>query len=301
MISNNKIQGSTARPETTLEDICQAAGKIQKTRPSYGPIIEFYSQVFTAQQKSCQELKLDPIQIPSEILKLKLDNDMPLIDPSQFIIDQTQAEKLLSVLCQLAMSHAPKLAAHAKILESRLKELDLDLLFSDILENRQTGFEQTAQELKIPVPVLLFFIFLSMAPSLQSCAVQLAVYLKDSAEPKNGYCPICGSHPSTAYLDSDGKRYLVCGLCAHEWHYKRMGCPFCDSSDTRLQHYFFTEEEKEYRVYLCDNCQNYLKVVDLRVLDRAFVPGLEQIATLHLDMKAREKGYTSAAAGLHDL
>ncbi|MCP4023885.1 MAG: formate dehydrogenase accessory protein FdhE, partial [Desulfobacteraceae bacterium] len=37
---------------------------------------------------------------------------------------------------------------------------------------------------------------------------------------------------------------------------------------------------------------NYIKIVDLRQLERAFYPKLELITTLHLDMKAREKGYT---------
>lgn len=299
MIQNNKT--NPPRPDTSLQDIHQAAGLIQKIRPSYGPIIEFYCRVFHAQEKSRRELTLDPVFIAPDLLQLKFDNEMPLIDPSQFVIDRIQAKQLVKTLCELAMGHAPNLSAHAEKLKLGLEDLDLSLLFADILQNRQTHLDQEARRLKIPDPVLLFFVFLSMAPSLQSCGMQLAVYLKEFPEPRKGYCPICGSHPHAGYLDQDGKRFLICSLCAHEWHYKRMGCPFCEFSDTRLQQYFFTEQEKEYRVYLCDNCQNYLKVIDLRVLNRAFVPRLEQIATLHLDMKARQKGYASAAAGLHDL
>ncbi|WP_022668688.1 formate dehydrogenase accessory protein FdhE [Desulfospira joergensenii] len=289
------------RPEPSIEDIDQAARLIQKARPSYGPIIEFYGQVFIAQEKSRQALELDPILIDSELLKLKFDNGMPLIDPSQFRIDRIRAESLLKTLCSLASNHAPKLASHARKLQAGLDRLDLDLLFQGILENRETAIEKAALDMNMPVHVLMFFVFLSMAPSLQTCASQLAVYLKDSSEPKKGYCPVCGSHPNAAFLDPEGKRVLMCSLCAHEWHTRRMGCVFCDSNDTRLQHYFFNEEEKEYRVYLCDNCQNYLKVIDLRVLNRTFVPRLEQIATLHLDMKAREKGYKNALPGFHDL
>ncbi|MCP4718541.1 MAG: formate dehydrogenase accessory protein FdhE, partial [Desulfobacteraceae bacterium] len=75
------------------------------------------------------------------------------------------------------------------------------------------------------------------------------------------------------------------------------GCVFCDSTDKEDQHYFFSNEEKEYRVYMCDNCHNYIKLVDLRQLDRAFFPKLEQITTLHLDYKAQEQGYTNATQG----
>ena len=72
-----------------------------------------------------------------------------------------------------------------------------------------------------------------------------------------------------------------------------MGCVFCGNRDPALQHYFFKQEEKEYRVDLCDHCRRYLKLVDLRELTRDFYPRLEQVCSLHLDMEAREKGYTS--------
>jgi len=99
-----------------------------------------------------------------------------------------------------------------------------------------------------------------------------------------------------AFLDKDGKRHLKCCFCSHEWLVKRMGCVFCENNDKDYQHYFFNNEEKEYRVNLCDNCHNYIKMVDLRQIERAFYPKLEQIATLHLDMQAKEKGYANAGA-----
>jgi len=75
-----------------------------------------------------------------------------------------------------------------------------------------------------------------------------------------------------------------------------MGCVFCENSDAELQNYFYSEEEKEYRVNLCDHCHSYIKMVDLRQMDRAFHPNLELVSTLHLDMKAREKGYVNPAS-----
>jgi len=38
------------------------------------------------------------------------------------------------------------------------------------------------------------------------------------------------------------------------------------------------------------NVKKYVKTVDTRKIDRFFYPPLEQIATLHLDMKANETG-----------
>ncbi len=286
----------TSRPDLTKEDIRKTATTLQKARPSYGALIDFYGQVFIAQSESRSDITLAPIIIEPKLLALKQENGMPLVDPSQFLIDPAQAVTLLEKLCDLAVAHAPKLANTGEKIFTALKNgnLEIEPIFSALLNNRPFG--KTATQLDIPLDELTFFIFSAMAPSIQSCAVQLSAYLKDTPDQKKGYCPVCGSHPDVGYLDQDGKKMLICSLCAHEWQTHRMGCVFCDSTDRQDQHYFFNNEEKEYRVYVCDNCQRYLKLVDLRLLDRSFVPKLEQITTLHLDYKAQEQGYTTHKA-----
>ncbi len=282
------------RPELTKEEIGKTAGIIQNARPAYGALIDFYSEVFMAQAQSRANISLPPILIDPALLALKLENGMPLIDPAQFLIDPVQVSLLLKKICDLAVALAPKLANTGEKLGTALTNNDLDPepVFFALLDNQNV--EKTAKMIDIPPDELTFFAFSAMAPAIQSCGAQLSTYLKDAPELKKGYCPICGSHPEFAFFDQDGKKFLMCSLCAHEWLTLRMGCVFCDSTDKNDQHYFFSNEEKEYRVYLCDNCHNYLKLVDLRQLNRSFFPKLEQITTLHLDYKAQEKGYTNA-------
>jgi FdhE protein len=282
----------TTRPELTKEEIKKTAAIIQKVRPAYGALIDFYGHVFIAQAHSLSDITLSPIIIDPSLLALKQENAMPLIDPSQFLIDHTKATLLFKKICELAVAHAPKLANAGEKLLTAIDNGNLDLapVFSALIDNRDLG--ETPGILDISTEDLTFFSFSAIAPSIQSCAAQLAAYLKDAPELKKGYCPICGSHPDVAFLDPEGKKFLICSLCAHEWQTQRMGCVFCDSTDKQDQHYFFSNDEKEYRVYMCDNCQNYLKLIDLRQLNRSFFPKLEQITTLHLDYKAQEKGYT---------
>jgi FdhE protein len=42
---------------------------------------------------------------------------------------------------------------------------------------------------------------------------------------------------------------------------------------------------------LCDRCKKYIKALDTRKVDRLIYPPLEQISTLHLDIKAQEMGF----------
>jgi len=46
-------------------------------------------------------------------------------------------------------------------------------------------------------------------------------------------------------------------------------------------------------VDVCDKCKKYVKTIDVRKLQRPMYPVVEQIATLHLDMMAREQGLES--------
>ncbi|MBW1772327.1 MAG: formate dehydrogenase accessory protein FdhE, partial [Deltaproteobacteria bacterium] len=93
-----------------------------------------------------------------------------------------------------------------------------------------------------------------------------------------------------------GGRKLVCSFCWHRWSAKRIYCPFCDSSQDKDLHYFYSEDEKEVRVDLCDHCKKYIKTLDTRKVDRLIYPPLEHISNLHLDIKAREMGFTPGNA-----
>lgn len=291
---------SNAVSSVNTEDIEKAAVTIQKIRPAYSPMIEFYSQVFSAQARTLSGLNPEPIVIDSEMLALKRENEMPLISPVQFSIDMPAARSLMETIAGLAIAHTPKLARAGEIITRALAapetpSLDLDRLFTALLDSQ--SIDQMAQDLDLTTEELAFFGYTAMTPSIQANAAQLAAYLDPEQQHNKGYCPVCGSHPDLGFLDKNGKKHVTCALCAHTWQVKRMGCLFCDADDKDAQHYFFSNDEKEYRVYYCNHCKHYLKIVDKRELARCFVPRLEQIATLHLDVKAKEQGFTSFGQG----
>jgi len=66
--------------------------------------------------------------------------------------------------------------------------------------------------------------------------------------------------------------------------------------DDQSLHYFFSEQEEDWRVDVCDGCKKYIKTLDTRKVTRPVYFPLEQITSLHLDLKAREMGYESPGA-----
>lgn len=277
-----------------IAQLKQSAALIMKSRPAYQDILEFYEKIFEAQEESKADLDLAPIIIQSDLLDLKKENEMSLIQPDQFQIDVPAASRLLISICDLALAYAPDISKSAQVIKKALENEDfnIDLMFSAILENKENILKELTEYLNIHRDHLIFFGIQSMLPSIQVGAQQLESCLSIPLDHKEGYCPVCGTTADLGVLDEKGKRHLKCSFCSHQWMIQRMGCVFCKDTDPEKQHYFFSDDEKEYRVILCDNCRQYLKVVDLRQMNRFFYPSLELISTLHLDIQATEKGYT---------
>ncbi len=281
------------------EEIKKAGEQLKQTSPTYAPMIDFYLELFLAQEDSQQnsqenlqhKLALDSMFQDSDIVNKKNEHDMPLMDLSGFSIDFKEAETLMGILCKLAREKAPKLADSAAILARGMEEgrVDMKNLSSALLKEDDETVSRMADSLGLPHQDLAFFAFTAMAPSIRMGGQQAGLYLEKEVPWNKGYCPVCGNIPSLGFLDQDGRKHLVCGFCMHTWQTKRIGCLFCGTKENTG--YFYSKEEKAYRVDMCDHCKRYMKMVDLRELPRSFYPPLEQLCTLHLDMQALDRGY----------
>ncbi|MEE4264559.1 MAG: formate dehydrogenase accessory protein FdhE [Desulfobacteraceae bacterium] len=276
----------------TSEQVKKTVEAVIKSKPVYAEILGFYAGVFDAQEDCKSRIQLEPLQLSDALQTAKASGKLPLIEIQEFTYDGKESANLFLSLCHLATRANPKLSATAgAILKAVETTIEPDALFSGLLNGNEALFENMASELEIEKPILGFFTYNSLKPSLCACAEQLAVYLDQNEPWLQGYCPICGSAPILSILENEGRRALVCSFCWHSWPAKRVHCPYCDSSQSQDLHYFYSEDEKNSRVDLCDNCKKYIKTCDTRNLARLIYPPLEQISTIHLDIRAQEMGY----------
>ncbi len=278
----------------TSDQVKKAVAVVQKQRPAYTELLDFYGQIFTAQEDSKSLIKIDPLQIPEHILSVKIPEHLPLINISDFIIDTEASGLLLKKICSIAQEANKDMAVSAKALIHAVDtgKIDVKSLFSNLLGGNDLFFDNLSKEFEIRKNILAFITYTSIFPCLSLCAEQVSTYLNKDEKWEKGYCPVCGSLPSLSMLRDEG-RFLFCGFCWHEWAVQRIYCPFCDNSDSRTLHYFYTEQEKDYRVDICDKCKKYIKTVVTRETERIIYPPLEQVSTLHLDIMAKEKGLES--------
>jgi FdhE protein len=275
--------------DITPEAVDQAAEAIIAAKPAYRDLIRFYGRIFAAQEDARQQIRLDPVVIPEDLLTIRRREQLPLVPVSGMVFDPAAAGVLLGEICGITIDCGTGLAGSARILSA--KGAGITPLFRDFLDEDEAAMARAALGLGVDPPALAFFLYHSLRPALRCCARQLSGLLADEPVWEQGYCPICGSFPGLSCLEGDGERSLFCSFCWHKWPLRRLLCPFCGNQDRERLLFLYSEEEPGYRVDACASCQKYIKTVDTRVLGRLCYPPLEQIASLHLDIKAAEEDY----------
>jgi len=273
----------------------KAVAQLAGIRPAYASILGFYGPVFAAQAKLSAHTCPAAIQVDEQAVEMRSAEGFSLIEPAAFSIDKPAAEKLLAQVCRVASQSSEKLSAAGNALAQAMTEgVAVNAFFDDILdESGRIG--EFARTMGVPPDMLSLLFYLAAKPSVEAGSRQLASRLTASQENRSS-CPVCGSAPILGELDAEGKQWSHCGFCWHRWPVKRLACPFCSNRDSTSLEYLYSDDEPEYRVNLCGGCRRYLKVVDTRKIERGFYPPLEQVASLHLDLMAAEKGYAHAVA-----
>ena len=135
---------------------------------------------------------------------------------------------------------------------------------------------------------------------LQPFAEYLASRGDIRPKPENRICPFCSAWPVAGVLRGEGegaKRWLLCAVCSTEWPFRRVLCWNCGEENKDKLPIYKAAEIKAVRVDACDNCQVYIKSVDLTEDGRA-VPIVDEIAAVALDIWAEEHGYSKLEPNL---
>ena len=264
--------------------------QLKRKRPGYGEILDFYAKVRELQDRSKPSLKTDPIKLEKERKDLLTREGFPLLRKEDFPLDIEASIRLFRSLCRIGKAANPRMAGQVEKIRDLLgkKKIDLKKLFDGGV--KEETIEQVAAESGLDKSILSFFLQSSIRPSIEAGVEQLRGEL-DPETWRKGHCPACGSLPSLSLLKGvEGKRYLLCSCCGYQWRADRLRCPACDNVEQESLGYFCGEGEEAFRIDHCDRCHRYIKTIDYRNLEESD-PFLEDLATLHLDILASEKGF----------
>lgn len=279
---------------SSLKHIHESFEKALNAYPAYQHILPFFESVYTLQEASLNNTRVAPSSMSTRVLKEGLEKGMPMMDRQHTDIDVSAGLVLLKSLCEEASKASTKLAKGADAVRKYLDN-DADAVkngFYMLMVNDNKGLKQLAGQLSIDEEICGFFLYNSIWPSLAAHVRQFTRQHPVNGNWNRGYCPVCGCLPCLSFLNDTGHRYFVCEFCRHQWAAKRNLCPNCDHENEKESvGYFYSDDEKAYRTYTCESCKTYIKTIDTRELARPFFPPLENIITLHLDLKAENLGY----------
>lgn len=275
---------------TTLKNKKEIIKHLKEKNPVYREILNFYEQILEEQFNTQPAIDFTSFEIKEPVKALQMKEGFPLISKDNFILDIPSSVKLFESLCLIGKKINEKMLQNIQALEEAIMINALNL--REVLKrySDESYLNNIAKEFDINRAILNFLIHMSIRPSIRANVEKL----RDQVDLKNwmrGYCPICGSLPHMSDFKGEGQRYLLCSFCSFQWPGERLRCPFCENSDHDKLHYFYTEGQEVYRVDLCDKCKQYIKTVDSRKLNYEPDLNLEDIATIHLDILASEKGF----------
>ena len=291
MLKYPKARNNLRVIKDTTSKIYKKLAEKEKEEGSLPLLLEFYKKLTDIQAKT--QKRIGPIQPTISIrgISQRLKQGIPLVKFEEFAIDWNLVKTTFNTVVTLFAEY-PQLFGE---IPKRLKGTK----GSQFLTKKALKKWFTGKTLPLRLTdginnnLIQSIIQATMQPFFNKHALALIDQVEGDSWRRN-YCPICGGSPDLACLDNNvGARGLVCSRCDAEWMYQRLQCPYCRNVDQASLHFLEDEESGFYRLYLCDKCHTYLKVIDLRKTEDEVLLPLERIYTLDLDLQAREKGYHS--------
>ncbi len=246
-----------------------------------GEYLEFAAKLAEAQQEALDQFSLASLPGP-DAQALCREQGAPFLDARSRPLDPAWRTGLTTILRRMMTQEALPPAARETV--------------SNLMRASGSALDERADrvlagDLKGILPQEMPF----AAAALQVHWVRMASSLKANAfgrpEP-GGLCPVCGSHPNVGIVRGRGAerglRYLSCSLCASQWHFVRLKCSHCDSTDG-IDYHIVQGSNVRIKAESCDKCNSYLKLLYLKE-DPHMEAVADDLATLGLDMLMDNEG-----------
>jgi FdhE protein len=301
ILNNYFTGGLVMTDESSTEEhvkrIKKTVAKIKKEMPSLAIILNTYGKVFAERAKFKEELPLLLNVRISSPDPLRFSQGMTLMNEGIFPLATDSMENVRDRMIPVLSKAFPKTKPVLRKLKAALKKNQLNLkdYMKSMLNGQDEIISQTASRLETDPLTLKFILGQLFKPLIEKQAASLSSVIKNIAW-KKGYCPVCGSFPVLSYLKGvEGQRWLMCGLCSHEWRFMRTQCPCCENEDPKKSELCFVEDRAYERAEMCHQCKRYLVGADLRKYPYDFIPEVAIAGMMYLDVLCQEKGFLPMA------
>ena len=267
-----------------MQTISKALTEAAQQEPDMAPYYKLYKTLLELQNEAREKITATLEMADEQALQSRMSQGLALLSFAQLPIEAARFGALASEVARVLIEY------DVEIGDRTLPTTDAEWI-SLAQQEFKAGQATEEQETEEPEAGLAHKAAqVALRPYLAWAAGQVMPHI-DQDYWKRGYCPVCGGAPDFGTMDAEsGARHLLCSRCDSQWLYKRVGCPFCTTTDhTKITYY--PSENNVYRLYVCQECKRYLKTLDLRETNRAVLLPVERIVTGAMDAAAQQKGY----------
>jgi formate dehydrogenase accessory protein FdhE len=231
------------------------------------------------------------ISMTVEEARAKMGRGLPLLRGGELELDVNAVKDLMIQLTTAAEKMKAGLARRIRFaLED--EALDVALLIPHVMAGDRDRAAAMAQGLQLDPDLVWLLAGNAMKPAMQAWSRQLAP-LGEGISWDDGHCFVCGAYALLGELRDDNQlKHLRCGQCGADWRFRRLQCTHCGNTDHRTLGYLYLEGMPEkIQAETCDKCGSYLKVIPAFAPTPSDMLAVEDLATLHLDYIAKDRGY----------
>jgi hypothetical protein len=317
---------SPTRSDSAADPAVRWLGEIVKRRPELAEAAAFYQAIIPAQHQA--QAAVPPFTLNPAEARRKLAAGRPLLVGEELPLDVEATKALFLRLCRIveesgrapsggarkpwpflrragpgtpgqveppvSRAGAAGRAAAAREIRRAVERAQLELaaVWAALARGEGDLVAAIAAELALEAGLLRVIAENSLKPSLRAWTAAL-LPLVDLVGWRRGHCPACGNQATLAEITGKGgARRLRCAVCGAAWPYPRLQCAVCRCREMNMLGYIAVEGEAEkYRLQTCDHCRGYVKVVVTFEGIPVELLAAEELATLHLDRIAAERGY----------
>jgi FdhE protein len=280
--------------DVEMKRILQALEAAGTEDPDLGEYYELHTRLFRVLARARAGISAKLEMVDGAALQARLLEGLPLLSFAQLPLEADRYAELVSTVARVLRESNPDLEgqtvpdspAECLALARQRFEEGQAVDGQANMELTNTGLDKGEGETSLAQ----MSADLALKPYLEWAAEKVLPHV-EMERWRRKYCPVCGGAPDFAFLGEElGTRYLLCSRCSSQWPYSRVGCPFCGTRDHTKLSYYLSEDEL-YRLYVCQDCRRYLKVLDQRKVGRRVLFPVERVTTVGMDVAAQQEGY----------
>lgn len=239
------------------------------------------------------DLGVGPISLTQEHVREKMERGQPLLSGLELALDiESVCELMIKLAAAVETVPGPSEPARRIRLTLEQNKTDIGALLAHIAAGDDGEARSAANVLHLEPGLFLTLARNALKPALRAWCRQLAPLAKEIPWNKS-FCFVCGASATLAELQENNQvKHLRCSSCGADWRISSLQCVHCGNEDHETLRCLYFENMRELtRLEACDKCHGYIKVI------AAFTPTppemlpVEDLATLHLDYIAQERGY----------